>query len=220
MANKKRETLALMFRNASQSLQDCKGKLRVSEDARLRALADFANFQAAASKQRQELVKYAASPVVADLAPVLTSIDRSKAAMKEHDDLLQGQEALERQLKSVFKKHGAATIKPAELTAFDPATHDAISTIPAPSPELEGSIAATIETGVAVHDRIVVPARVVVFGPGVAEESPEEQQSLDGLRQNPAPRRRRKKASGGNGATTLLLSFLGLVVVAGVTARS
>jgi molecular chaperone GrpE len=45
---------------------------------------------------------------------------------------------------------------------FDPELHEAITEIPAPTPELKGKIVDTIEKGYTLKDKIIRHAKVVI----------------------------------------------------------
>lgn len=180
-----------MFREYSQALKDCNVQLEETRALRKRAQADLVNYQQEVAKQRSDYIRYGAAPVVRELVPFMSSIDRSKKAMEDHPDLLRGQELLEAQFKDVLTKHGAAPVAPAVGDQFDPMVHEAISAAPAPEKDLENTISMVIEPGVAVHDRMVVPAKVMVF-----TKMAEAQSGMSGYRGNPRRNKRDKSVDG------------------------
>jgi molecular chaperone GrpE len=82
---------------------------------------------------------------------------RSSAA----DSLLQGVEMVQRQFLSKLEAIG---VKPIESTGahFDPALHEAISTVPAASPDQDGVIVGVVRQGYRIGDEVLRPAAVAV----------------------------------------------------------
>jgi molecular chaperone GrpE len=145
----------------------------------LRAQAELVNFQRRAAREREESVRYAVSPLVRLLLPVLDDLERVIAAGREHPDnaqtMLDGaQMTLEKFHKALQEAH-VVPIK-AEGEVFDPQVHEAMMERPA-GEHSERIVLEEVQKGYALHDRVLRPAKVIVSKPTAhAGESPAEEQ--------------------------------------------
>lgn len=149
----------------ADALEAARQEAAEAQERALRARADFENLRrrAVADTERAH-----GAGLDAALRPVLTvhdDLERAVVAAREGSDpsaILPGVEAvlasLERQLEALgVSKTGAVG------ETFDARLHDALTAVPAPSPELAGTIQAVYEAGFVQGDRLVRPARVVVY---------------------------------------------------------
>lgn len=102
--------------------------------------------------------------ILADLLEVVDNLDRaieSARAGASHDALVQGVEMVRRQF---LAKLGSFGVKPIEAShqPFDPMLHEAISSVPAESPEQDGLVVGTVRTGYRIGDDVLRPATVAV----------------------------------------------------------
>ena len=102
--------------------------------------------------------------ILADLLDVVDNLDRAidaagKAASP--DALLQGVEMVRRQFLSKLDSLGVKRIE-SEGTRFDPLRHEAVSTVPAPTPEDDGRVVGIIRHGYTIGDDVLRPASVAV----------------------------------------------------------
>jgi molecular chaperone GrpE len=95
--------------------------------------------------------------VVDNLERALEAAHRSPSA----DALLQGVEMVRRQFLSKLEGLG---VKPIDSTnaRFDPALHEAVSTVPAASPDEDGMVVGVIRRGYRIGDDVLRPAAVAV----------------------------------------------------------
>jgi len=116
---------------------------------------------------RREIAKdieRARRDMLADLLEVLDNLDRAidaagKAASP--DALLQGVEMVRRQFLSKLESLGVKRID-SEGAHFDPLRHEAVTTVPAASPEDEGRVVGVIRHGYTIGDDVLRPASVAV----------------------------------------------------------
>ena len=110
--------------------------------------------------------RFAASPLVVDLLPVLDNLHRATAAAqqaKETGPLVQGVAMVQNQLFDALRRHGITTIE-AENKPFDPHVHQAV--MQQPSAEVPpDTVLQVLEQGFMMHDRVLRPARVIVSKP-------------------------------------------------------
>lgn len=136
-------------------------------DLSARTLADFDNYRKRADRERQEIRRYALMEPLRDLLEVVDNLERAVAAGGSADDLRQGVELTLRQLGEVLRRHGVQPVH-ADGRPFDPTVHEAVSRQESAQVD-EPTVAAELQKGYTLHERLVRPARVVVAVP--AEDS-------------------------------------------------
>mmetsp|Transcript_3513 Transcript_3513/g.11726 ORF Transcript_3513/g.11726 Transcript_3513/m.11726 type:complete len:134 (-) Transcript_3513:456-857(-) len=113
--------------------------------------------------------KYATTKFAKDLLNVADNLERAismvPAEVREGEPstlkaLLEGVELTDRELLSVFRKHGVDKVDPAGQK-FDPNFHEALYEMPVPDAE-PGTVARVESVGYKIHDRCLRPAKVGV----------------------------------------------------------
>lgn len=138
-------------------------------DRSARTLADFDNYRKRAERERQEIRRFALMEPLRDLLEVVDNLERAVAAAGSADDLKQGVEMTLRQLGEVLRRHGVSAVD-AHGRPFDPTVHEAVSRQESVEVE-EPTVAAELQKGYTLHDRLVRPSRVVVAVPAEDGES-------------------------------------------------
>ena len=101
---------------------------------------------------------------MAGLLPIVDDFERglaAAAAAKDADAVLQGMDLIYQKLVKYLESQG---VKAMESTGadFDPELHEAIASIPAPSPELKGKVLDTTQKGYMLNDKVLRHAKVAV----------------------------------------------------------
>jgi molecular chaperone GrpE len=140
------------------------GDLAELKDRHLRLAAEFDNYRKRSSRERAELADRAQASFVAKLLDVLDDLDRLTAsdATTPLPALREGLSAVDRKLWKELQDAGVERIDPVG-SAFDPALHEAVSTIPAPDLSVEHTVSATFQPGYRFKGTLVRPARVQVY---------------------------------------------------------
>ena len=126
-----------------------------------RTLADFDNFRKRTSRDREELVKFAASETVKDM---LATADNLALALNQaadmEDPFVKGVKLAYDGFLKALKDHGA---EPFESVGkeLDPNRHEAIATLPSADFE-EGIISTEVKKGWFLNGRLLRAAQVVV----------------------------------------------------------
>jgi molecular chaperone GrpE len=148
----------------AEAIKRLEGELEESRDKHLRLAAEFDNYRKRVARERGELTDRAQAGLASRLLDALDDLDRLTATM---DSL--PVEALREALSLVDKKFwkqlegaGLEQIDPVGAP-FDPAEHEAVSTVPPPSPEMDHQVSATFQTGYRFKGALVRPARVQVY---------------------------------------------------------
>jgi len=136
----------------------------------LRALAETENVRRRAQREREDTSKYAVAGFAKELLSVADNLRRALESLPESEakdartrGLLAGVDATERDLLSVFERHGIRRIDP-RGERFDHNLHQAIFEAEQ-SDKPGGTVVEVLQPGYLLHDRLLRPAMV-----GVAKE--------------------------------------------------
>jgi len=143
------------------------------KDKYIRSAAEFDNFRRRSAVEKQTWIKNAAQRVILDVCDVQDNFERALHPDNENIDMesfTKGIEMIYQQMDNILKKEGVAKIESMNAE-FDPKFHEALAHIPS---ELdENVIAAVIQNGYVMNDKVIRPARVAVSN-GVAPEAKPE----------------------------------------------
>jgi molecular chaperone GrpE len=139
-------------------------KLAEANDKYLRLYSEFDNYRKRTLKEKADLAKTASVDVISSLLPVVDDLERAIMAFPESDTCLPLQEGvvlIYNKLSLLLKQKGLEPIK----TTGEPFNTDdmeAITTIPAPAPDLVGKVVDEIEKGYTLNGKVIRFAKVVV----------------------------------------------------------
>ena len=142
---------------AGQELADQKDKL-------LRQAAEFDNFRKRSVRERQEAEARGMSVLVRGILDELDDLGRFAHVDPAKTDSLtlqQGVEMIEKKLLKSLAGHGLEIVNPVGLP-FDPAVHEAVTTMPAASADEDHLVAQVFQVGYVFNGQLLRPARVVV----------------------------------------------------------
>jgi molecular chaperone GrpE len=138
--------------------------LKEAEDKYLRLYAEFDNYRKRTTNERIELIKTANQEVLVALLPVLDDFERALKSMETATDLAgvkEGVLLVSNKLKHILTAKGLRPMEVANV-AFDPEVHEAITKIPAPSPDLKDKVVDVVEQGYYLGEKVIRYAKVVV----------------------------------------------------------
>ncbi len=136
-----------------------------SRDKLLRLAAEFDNFRKRVARERVELTDRAQAAFVMRMLDVLDDLDRlvaGEASAEQTGPLYDATVMINRKLRKELESSGLERIDPAGQP-FDPTRHEAVSTLPPPSPEQDHSVSATFQSGYSFKGTLIRPARVQVY---------------------------------------------------------
>ena len=138
--------------------------LAVEKDKFLRLFAEFENYKRRTAKERMELFKTANQEVLLAVLPVLDDFDRAMVEIKKSEDdiLTKGVELIYEKLKTTLVTKGLEEVEIKTGDIFNADFAEAITQIPAPSPNLKGKIVDVIEKGYKLGDKIIRFPKVVI----------------------------------------------------------
>ena len=147
--------------NAIEKIQ---AELDEQKDKYLRLSADLENYRRRNAKERMELIQTAGKEVITSLLDVLDDCDRAEKQMQSSDDLVQIKEGVQlvfNKLRNTLQSKGLKVME-SDNTDFDVEKHEAITEIPAATPDLKGKVVDEVQKGYLLNDKIIRFAKVVV----------------------------------------------------------
>ncbi|MFH1936599.1 MAG: nucleotide exchange factor GrpE [Bacteroidota bacterium] len=140
-------------------------KIAELNDRFLRLYSEFDNYRKRTLKEKIELSRNASAEVITDLLPALDDFERAIKAFSETGDsnaaLKEGIILIYNKFLNVLTQKGLEQMKTIG-EPFDTDFHEAITNIPAPSPDLKGKVVDEIEKGYLLNGKVIRYAQVVV----------------------------------------------------------
>jgi len=134
-------------------------------DKYLRLYSEFDNYRKRSIKERIDLGKSAASDLVIDMLPVLDDFERALNSMETGEDkenaIIDGINLVYQKLKNILAQQGLELMK-VMGEEFNTDFHEALTTVPAPKPELKGKVVDVIQNGYLLNGKVIRYAKVVV----------------------------------------------------------
>ena len=149
---------------ATEAIHRLEEQLEEARDRHLRLAAEYDNYRKRATRERSELHDRAQAALVGRLLDALDDMDRLSAdgATASADQIRQAVELVDKKLRKELQTAGLERIEPTGAP-FDPSVHEAVSTLPAPSPDKDHQVSATFQVGYRFKGTLVRPARVQVY---------------------------------------------------------
>ena len=137
--------------------------LAEEKDRYLRLYAEFENYKRRTAKEKNEFFMYANQDIMISMLAILDDFERAlkEIAKTGNEDDIKGVELIYQKFKGKLMEKG---LKPIEVNPgddFNVDFHEAITQIPAPTPELKGKIVDVIEKGYQLHDKVIRFTKVV-----------------------------------------------------------
>jgi molecular chaperone GrpE len=146
------------------AMEQLRAELQEQKDKYLRLFAEFDNFKRRNAKERIELSQTAGKEVINSLLEVLDDSERSEKVMESSTDLQMVKDGVKlvfQKLRNILEQRG---LKPMVTigTEFNADLQEAITEIPAPTPDLAGKVIDEVQKGYLLNDKIIRYAKVVV----------------------------------------------------------
>ncbi len=133
-------------------------------DKYVRLYADFDNARKRMAKEKMEIILTASKDVLKDLLPVLDDFERAQKALEKSEDVAAVKEGLNLVHTKLLGTLTSKGLKAMDSVGkeFDVNNHEAITEIPAPTPDLAGKVVDEVERGYFLNDKIIRFAKVIV----------------------------------------------------------
>ena len=134
------------------------------KDKYMRLFAEFDNYKKRSFKEKMEVIQTGGKDVMMGMLDVLDDAARAEKQMETATDIEAVKEGLNlvfNKLKHTLQQKG---LKPFESIGetFDVEKHEAVTEIPAPTPEMEGKVIDELHKGYYLNDKLIRHAKVVV----------------------------------------------------------
>jgi molecular chaperone GrpE len=139
-------------------------KLAEINDKYLRLSAEFDNYRKRTLKERAELLRTAGEQVLVEILPVVDNFERALSSMENAADvaaLKEGVNLIYSTFKEFLSRNGVKEIVTRDAV-FNTDLHEAMTMIPAPTPDQKGKVIDTIERGYVLHEKVIRFAKVIV----------------------------------------------------------
>jgi molecular chaperone GrpE len=134
------------------------------KDRHLRLAAEYENFRKRAARERDELRTRAQADLARRLLDALDDLGRVAhldPGATAASDVIAGVELVERKVLRELSAAGLEAVTTTDVP-FDPAVHEAIATVAAPSADQDHTVAAVLQAGYRFNGTLLRPARVQV----------------------------------------------------------
>jgi molecular chaperone GrpE len=147
-----------------EPLQALQAKYDELNDKYLRLYSDFDNFRRRTSKERIELLRSGGEDVFKILIPVLDDFERAIRTMETSQDVPSVKQGVELIYHKLSKELTNKGLKAMETVGqpFDSEFHEALTQIPAPTPDLKNKVIDEMEKGYFLNEKVIRFAKVVV----------------------------------------------------------
>ncbi|MCS6935401.1 MAG: nucleotide exchange factor GrpE [Chitinophagales bacterium] len=145
-------------------IAELKRELDELRDKYVRLYADFDNAKKRMARERLELIQQAAKDIIKDLLPVLDDFERAQKSLENTGDVQAVKEGLtlvHNKLLGILSNRGLKAMESIGKD-FDVELHEAITEVPAPTPEQAGKVIDEVEKGYYLHEKIIRFAKVIV----------------------------------------------------------
>jgi molecular chaperone GrpE len=165
---------------AEARIKELEAAVEAEKERALRFAADLENTRRRAEREKSEAAKYGITSFARDLLSVADNFSRALELAPEDPSqmdadgfkgLINGVRMTEKELLSIFERHGITKISPAGQK-FDPNIHQAIAQVPG-SGEPKDHVVDVAAPGFVIGDRVIRAAMVTVStGAGAAGTEP------------------------------------------------
>jgi len=153
-----------VLESTQEALEELQAKYNQLNDNHLRTLAEFDNYRKRSLREKADLIKSGGESVLVNVLTVVDDMERGLAAMKETQDVVavkEGMDLIYVKLQNFLKQNGVTAID-TEGKNFDTDQHEAITTFPAPTPDLKGKVVDCVQKGYILNEKVIRFAKVVV----------------------------------------------------------
>lgn len=143
---------------------DQAGEIRELNDKYLRLYSEFDNYRKRTLKEKSDIIKTAGEDVFKSILPVIDDLERAIKANEQVEDVAvikEGIQLIFNKLKNAAQQKGLTAFDSIGQT-FDPDLMEAITHIPATSPEQKGKVIDEVEKGYKLGDKVIRFAKVII----------------------------------------------------------
>ena len=145
----------------SKKVEEMGLKLVEMNDKYMRIYSEYENYRKRTSAEKASLILNGGKDVIKLMLPVLDDMERALANMSDEDAAKEGMQLIHKNMLNALQQKG---LKPMEAKGekFDENYHEAITQIPAPTPEAKGTVIDVVKKGYFLNEEVLRFAQVVV----------------------------------------------------------
>jgi molecular chaperone GrpE len=158
--------------NLAEELQKAREEVASLKDRYLRTVAEMENFRRRLAREKQDIIRSAATGIIESLLPVVDNLRLGLQSAENHPEareVTKGFSMVHDQLQGVLREQGLESIEP-QNEDFDPNLHDALTQQPSDEVE-EGKVLQTVRVGYRLNERLLRAASVIVSSGPAAGDS-------------------------------------------------
>lgn len=141
----------------TDKVQELDRKLSELNDKYLRLYSEYENYRKRTNMEKADLLLNGSREMMKAILPVVDDFERALAATGDDE----GVKLIYNKLIKILEQKGLKAMN-AKGEKFDESMHEAVTQIPAPSPEEKGLVIDVVEKGYYLNDKVLRYAKVVV----------------------------------------------------------
>ena len=136
-------------------------KLAEMNDKYMRIYSEYENYRKRTSIEKAGLILNGGKDVIKLMLPIIDDMERALANMADDDAAKEGMQLIHKNMLNALQQKG---LKPMDAMGkkFDENFHEAITQIPAPTPEAKGTVIDVVKKGYFLNEEVLRFAQVVV----------------------------------------------------------
>ncbi|MCL4151462.1 UNVERIFIED_CONTAM: hypothetical protein GTU68_063433 [Idotea baltica] len=148
-----------------EETEDFEAKYHEVNDRFLRLYSEFENFRRRTAKEKIDILSNAKGESLKSMLPVVDDFERAISNNENTEEvasLKDGFNLIHQKFMNTLQQNGLRPTDTQVGDTFDTDKHEAITQIPAPSPELKGKVVDIVEKGYESNDKVIRYAKVVI----------------------------------------------------------
>lgn len=148
----------------AEELEKMKAEVNDWKDKYMRLFAEFDNYKKRTTKEMSDIIKTGGKDVIVSLLDVMDDSERASKQIETATDVAAVKEGLNLILNKLNHVMSSKGLKSFDSIGeeFDVEKHEAITEIPAPTPDMEGKVIDQVQRGYYLNDKLIRHAKVVV----------------------------------------------------------
>ncbi len=145
----------------NSKIESMGAKLAEMNDKYMRIYSEYENYRKRTNAEKAGLILNGGKDVIKLMLPVIDDMERALANMVEGDAAKEGMQLILKNMMNALQQKG---LKPMEAMGakFDENFHEAITQVPAPTPEAKGTVIDVVKKGYYLNEEVLRFAQVVV----------------------------------------------------------
>jgi len=127
-----------------------------------RALADYQNLQKETAKEKEEFARYVKSNMIMEFIPIYENLKIAVEHSEYDNQWLKGVEYVIKQFEDMLANNGVQIISPVGED-FNPTEHEAVEKVETEDKKQVDKIVKVIKQGYKMGDKVIQPAKVIVY---------------------------------------------------------